>query len=64
MLAADFFDHIRYAEAAVEKWGRHGEKAAYGKSFQESVNKGDHFPGIPPAETNAPGGHSGGAVKG
>jgi hypothetical protein len=47
----------------VEKWGKRGEKASYGDSFQESVNKGDRFPGIPAAETNAAGGHPGGAVK-
>ena len=47
------------AEAAVERVGRHGEKAEYGASF--SPAKGDRFPGIPGTDTNAAGGHPGGA---
>ena len=47
---------------AVERFGRRGEKVEeYGERVRESVQKGDHFPGIPTTETNAPGGHSGGA---
>lgn len=46
----------------MERFGRHGEKVNYGDGqFKATVQKGDHFPGIPTTETNAPGGHTGGA---
>lgn len=51
------------ADEAVKKFGRHGEKVAYGDTsrFKEGVQKEGHFPGIPTADTNAAGGHAGGA---
>ncbi len=53
----------RPADEAVEKFGRHGEKVAYGDTsrFKEGVQKEGHFPGVPTTDTNAAGGHAGGA---
>ncbi|KAL4420977.1 hypothetical protein ABPG77_001296 [Micractinium sp. CCAP 211/92] len=50
-------------DEAVEKFGRHGEKVAYGDTsrFKEGVQKEGHFPGVPTTDTNAAGGHAGGA---
>jgi hypothetical protein len=47
---------------AVAKFGRHGEKAEYGESFQKGV-QGPHFPtgGAPSTVTQTRGGHAGGA---
>jgi hypothetical protein len=45
----------------VDRFGAHGEKVQYGdeKSFKAGVH-GEHFPGLPTTDTNAPGGHAGG----
>ncbi|EFN57666.1 hypothetical protein CHLNCDRAFT_142820 [Chlorella variabilis] len=50
-------------DQAVDKFGRHGEKVDYGDpaTFKASVQGGEHFPGLPDADTNAAGGHAGGA---
>lgn len=45
----------------MERWGRYGEKAELGKSFKETTQTEPHFPGLPTSETNAAGGHAGGA---
>ena len=49
------------ADEAVDKFGRHGEKAQYGdpKVFKEGVT-GEHFPGLPTTDANAVVGHAGG----
>jgi hypothetical protein len=52
--------------AAVEKYGRHGEKVQgqYGVDFEKTTEKvKGRFPGAPTTETNAPGGHAGGAQR-
>jgi hypothetical protein len=51
---------IAFADEAVQKIGRHGEKAEYGAS-KESMQPGPHFPGTPTTDTNPGGGHAGGA---
>lgn len=49
---------------AVEKYGRHGEKAHPGQDFQENVEKAKtRFPGIPSTDTNVRGGHDIGTMK-
>ncbi|KAL4517659.1 hypothetical protein Ndes2526A_g02045 [Nannochloris sp. 'desiccata'] len=40
--------------AATERFGKHGEKAEYGRSFGDTVNNPNHFPGsIPTAAGSA-----------
>lgn len=40
--------------AATQRFGKHGEKAEYGKSFGDTVNNPNHFPGsIPTAAGSA-----------
>lgn len=53
----------RPAEEAVERFGRHGEKVAYGDAsrFKGGGQKEGHFPGLPTTDTNAAGGHASGA---
>ena len=52
--------------AAVERYGRHGEKVQgqHGVDFEETTDKAKgRFPGVPTTDTSAPGGHAGGARR-